>query len=351
MDSLQHILAVDVGLSSMRCCLYDGTGTLAKESGVSSLHAFATPRDGEATQDADELCELVFAAVDETLGRASERVVEIAGVALSTFWHSILGVASRGCPKPPVFTWADRRAVDAAGELRERLDEAAVHRRTGCVLHSSCLPAKLLWLSRSYPEAFENNERWIPPGEYVHLRLFREAGASTSMASGTDLFDQNREVWHGEVLRALPVEEEQLSHISDEPARGLLGNWARRWPALAKVPWFPAIGDGVCFNVGSGCTGRERLALTVGTSRAMRMLWRADYVEVPEGLWCYRCDPKRSVSGGRSRRVQTSWPGCARPSPPGARSDGGATRRDGTRRARAHVPAAPGRGARSKLGE
>jgi hypothetical protein len=44
------------------------------------------------------------------------------------------------------------------------------------------------------------------------------------MASGTDLFDQNREVWHGEVLRALPVEEEQLSHISDEPARGLLGN-------------------------------------------------------------------------------------------------------------------------------
>jgi gluconokinase len=76
------------------------------------------------------------------------------------------------------------------------------------------------------------------------------------MASGTDLFDQNREVWHGEVLRALPVEEEPLSHISDEPARGLWGNWARSWPALAKVPWFPAIGDGVCFNVGSGCTGR-----------------------------------------------------------------------------------------------
>ncbi len=259
MDSLQHILAVDVGLSSMRCCLYDGTGTLAKESGVSSLHAFATPRDGEATQDADELCELVFAAVDETLGRTSERVVEIVGVALSTFWHSILGVARRGCPKPPVFTWAGRRAADAAGELREQLDEAAVHRRTGCVLHSSCLPAKLLWLSRSYPEAFENNERWISPGEYLHLRLFREAGASTSMASGTDLFYQNREVWHGEVLRALPVEEEQLSHILDEPARGLLGNWARRWPALAKVPWFPAIGDGVCFNVGSGCTGRQIL--------------------------------------------------------------------------------------------
>jgi gluconokinase len=182
----------------MRCSLYDGTDKLAKESGVSFLHTFATPRDGEATQDADELCGLVFAAVDESLGRISERVVKIAGVALSTFWHSILGVARRGRPTSPVFTWADRRAVDAAGELRERLDEAAVHRRTWCVLHSGYLPAKLLWLSRSCTEAFENTERWISPGEYLHLGLFREAGASTSMASGTGLFDQNREVWHGE---------------------------------------------------------------------------------------------------------------------------------------------------------
>jgi gluconokinase len=138
----------------------------------------------------------------------------------------------------------------------------------------------------------------MSPGEYLHLRLFGDAWASTSMAAGTGLFDQNREVWDGEVLRALPVGDEQLSHISDEPARGLLGEWVRRWPSLAEVPWFPAVGDGVCSNVGSGCTGQERLALMVGTSGAMRMLWRADSVEVPEGLWCYRSDPKRFVSGG-----------------------------------------------------
>ena len=125
MDSSQHILAVDVGSSSVRCSLYDGTGTLAKGTGVSFLHAFATTRDGEATQDADELCELVFAAVDGTLGRISERVVDIAGVALSTFWHSILGVGRRGRPTTLVLTWENRRDADAAGELRERLDEAA----------------------------------------------------------------------------------------------------------------------------------------------------------------------------------------------------------------------------------
>jgi gluconokinase len=143
MDSSKHILAVDVGSSSVRCSLYDGAGTLAKGTGVSFPHEFATTRDGGATLDADELCGLIFAAIDETLGRSGERAGGIVGVALSTFWHSVLGVDRQGRPTTPVFTWADRRAADAAGELRERLDEAAVHRRTGCVLHSSYLPAKL----------------------------------------------------------------------------------------------------------------------------------------------------------------------------------------------------------------
>jgi gluconokinase len=297
-DSSRYILAVDVGSSSVRCSLYDETGVFIEGTGAGFPYAFATTREGGATLDANERCELVFEAVDETQARAGEWAGSILGVALSTFWHSVLGVDRQGRPTTPIFTWADHRAAEAAGELRERLDEAAVHRRTGCVLHSSYLPAKLLWLSRSWPGAFENTQRWISPGEYLHLRLFGEAWASTSMASGTGLFDQNRKVWDEELLHALPVGRDQLSPISDEPSRGLRGEWARRWPALAEAPWFPAIGDGVCSNAGSGCTKRDRLALMVGTSGAMRVLWKADSVEVPEGLWCYRSDPKRFVAGG-----------------------------------------------------
>ncbi len=118
------------------------------------------------------------------------------------------------------------------------------------------------------------------------------------MASATGLFDQNERHWEGKVIEALPVERSQLSPISDEPLRGLGEEWARRWPALSEVPWFPAAGDGACSNVGSGCTRNDRLALMVGTSGAMRVLWKADSVEIPDGPWCYRADEKRFVMGG-----------------------------------------------------
>ena len=63
------------------------------------------------------------------------------------------------------------------------------------------------------------------------------------------------------------------------------------------MPWFPAVGDGGCSNLGAGCTDGSRLALMIGTSGAMRVAWAADRVDVPDGLWCYRADRRRVVLG------------------------------------------------------
>jgi gluconokinase len=291
-----RILAVDVGSSSVRAELYDGSGT--REEGTETKLDYAleyTPEGGVAV-DADELLDLIVRAIDGTLQRAGE--ASISGVAASTFWHSVLGLDREGRPTTPVLYWADRRGAGAARELRGGLDEAAVHRRTGCVLHSSYWPAKLLWLSRERTGDFERTERWVSPADYFYERFFGRTHVGTSMASATGLFDQNLRRWDGEVIEALPVEQTQLSPISNEPLRGLQDEWARRWPALRDVPWFPAAGDGACSNVGSGCTRSDRLALMVGTSGAMRVLWKADSVEIPDGPWCYRADDKRFVMGG-----------------------------------------------------
>ena len=249
--------------------------------------------------DAEDLARLVFRAMDETLSKATGVEGGIRAVATSTFWHGMLGVDAHGRPTTPVFTWADRRAAVAARELKQTLDEKAVRRRTGAVLHSSYWPAKLLWLSRMDPDAFSRTKRFISPGEYLHLKIFGSCGVGISMASATGLFDQNHRGYDGGVLAALPIDEGRLSPISDEPLAGLGGGeWAARWPALREATWFPAVGDGACSNIGSGCATRDRLALMVGTSGAMRVLWEAGSVEIPRGLWCYRADAHRFVAGG-----------------------------------------------------
>ncbi|MFL6058442.1 MAG: gluconokinase [Rubrobacteraceae bacterium] len=291
-----RVLSVDLGSSAVRAEFYDCSGTLQEGTEARLDYELEYTPDGGVAVDADERLDLVIRAIDGALERVGD--ARVSGAAMSTFWHSVIGLDRDGRPTTPVLYWADRRAASAARELRERLDEAAIHRRTGCVLHSSYWPAKLLWLSRENPEDIARTERWVSPGDYFYERFFGDSHVGTSMASATGLFDQNLRRWDEALVEALPLEQTQLSPISDEPLVGLQDEWARRWPALRDIPWFPAAGDGACSNVGSGCTRNDRLALMVGTSGAMRVLWKADSVEIPDGPWCYRADEKRFVMGG-----------------------------------------------------
>jgi gluconokinase len=137
-------------------------------------------------------------------------------------------------------------------------------------------------------------------GEYLELKLFGETGVTYSVASWTGLLNRFRLIWDAQLLAGLPVKESQLSPLTDvnRPRRGLRKEFAGRWPALAQVPWFPAVGDGAAANVGSGCISSRQVALTMGTTSALRVVLGDAPDHLPAGLWCYRVDGKRSLLGG-----------------------------------------------------
>ena len=120
------------------------------------------------------------------------------------------------------------------------------------------------------------------------------------MISATGLWDQNRQDYDDESIAASGITRAQLPDPCsfDQPARGLLPEFRAMWPAFDQIPWFPALGDGACDNLGSGCITPDRFSLMVGTTGAMRVVIAADHVEIPKGLWCYRVDKKRFVVGG-----------------------------------------------------
>ena len=137
------------------------------------------------------------------------------------------------------------------------------------------------------------------------------------MASGTGLFDQATCEWDLELAAELGVED-KLPPIDDAPRSGLAGDWAERWPALADVPWFPAWGDGATSNLGAGCDTRERAALMIGTSGALRVCDRAEPPAPPPALWCYRADAERILLGGSlsDGGSVVAWLRRSRSSPP-----------------------------------
>jgi len=74
--------------------------------------------------------------------------------------------------------------------------------------------------------------------------------------------------------------------------------WRQRWPALAEIPWLPALGDGLCSNLGTAPAEADAIVFNIGTSAAVRALVPGPVRSVPAGLWEYRVDRSRSLLGG-----------------------------------------------------
>jgi len=292
------VLSLDIGTSGLRVFLFDVRGRPVDRLIAHSDRPLRTSPDGEATVDADERVRAACGVIDEVVRKAGRRANEIVAVTASTFWHSVLGVDARGRPTTRVLTWADTRARGAAQQLRREVDQRATHARTGCVLHASYLPAKLRWLREHEPEAYARTVRWMSLGEYLYQQITGERRAAHGMASATGLYDQRARRWDRELLAHLLVGEDSLSPISDEPLEGVRRSFARRWPALARAKWVPAIGDGACSNVGAGAVGRDTAALFLGTSGAIRVVYATDDPPVVAGGWCYHLDARRVVAGG-----------------------------------------------------
>jgi gluconokinase len=290
--------ALDIGTSSVRALLFD---TEARQVAGVEVHLPYQPkvaRDGTYETDAGRLLGLVSSAVDGLLHEAgARRRKRIRAIGVSTFWHGLLAADDSGRPLTPVYLWADTRSWRQSDELRGRLDPDAVHQRTGCLIHPTYWPAKLLWLKATQPLLWRHRPRWLSFWDLVHQRLFGQPETSVSMASGTGLLELAGCRWDAPLLSLLEVGEEQLPALG-EVGRGLQNQFAVRWPDLKDVPWVCAAGDGALANLGSNCVDPSQRALTVGTSGALRVLYRGLPERVPDGLWCYRLDRERVVVGG-----------------------------------------------------
>ncbi|MGO8674163.1 MAG: gluconokinase [Capsulimonadaceae bacterium] len=304
--TVYHAIGLDIGTSSVRAILFDRRGRIVP--GVDGPTVSQVPYDQHTTPDggvetdADKLVGTVVSCLRQMLHRRGAARRFIAGVGTSCFWHSLVGVNAGGAAVTPVLSWADTRSSAAVPELRRRLSAAEYHRRTGCELHSSFWPAKILWLHNTGGD--RNVARWMGFGEYLYLRLFgRGPTASISMASGTGLFNQSMADWDDQTLEALCIPRSMLPDLCDcdEPVQDVTTEFHGRIERLAAVPWFPAMGDGACSNIGSGAADSTRVGLNVGTSAALRVVAPAPAgtdLDIRPGLFCYRLNRDYALFGG-----------------------------------------------------
>jgi gluconokinase len=212
-------------------------------------------------------------------------------MACSTAMHSLIGVGSDGRPRTPVLTYADSRATAQALRLRRDCGPDLYH-RTGTPAHAMSPLAKLRWFRENQPDTCADVRRWLSLKEYLLSRLLGDSWVPLvdhSIASATGMFRLDGGGWDDEALEWAGVRRDALSTpvATRHVVSGIADDVARRLGLAGPVPVVMGAADGALANLGVGAVRPGAVAVTIGTSGAVRAVVDAPRTDARGRTFCY----------------------------------------------------------------
>lgn len=290
------VIGVDIGTSSTKAVLYDDEGRMLARHAVE--YPLYTPSPGAAEQDPEQIVAAVLVTLAAVV-RAVPAGGKVACVSFSAAMHSLIAVDAAGAPLTRCITWADARSAPWAQRLKNQ-GGAAIYQRTGTPIHPMSPLAKLCWLRDTQPALFASAALFISIKEYVFYRFFKRYVVDHSIASATGLMDITTLQWDREALAVAGVTPRQLATLvpTTQIVDGLDPDIARRVGLPASTPFVVGANDGALANLGVAAIEPGAVAVTIGTSGAIRTCVDRPLTEAHGRLFCYVLVPGTWVVGG-----------------------------------------------------
>ncbi|GAA3312484.1 hypothetical protein GCM10020331_000350 [Ectobacillus funiculus] len=192
--------------------------------------------------------------------------------------HSLICINEDGEPLSPALIWADGRSHHQAEQILETIG-GSVYSKTGTPIHPMTPFIKLLWMKETEYEPYHKAAYFMSIKEYVLQRWFNKRLIDYSMASATGLFNPSTLEWEQELLELSGVRKEQLSEIV--PPTRILTNIhpeiANEMGIDEAMPFVIGAADGQLANLGIGAILPGEVAVSVGTSGAIRQITKRGY--------------------------------------------------------------------------
>jgi gluconokinase len=294
----QAVIGIDIGTTSTKALAYALDGRAVARHAVETPLLRPVPEAAEHEPQA--VVEAVRACLKAVAGACAGAGVEVCGVSFSAAMHSVIALDAAGRPLTRSLTWADNRAAAVAARIAAADGGTALARRTGTPIHPMSPLAKLAWLREAMPEAAAAAARFVGIKEFVLHALCGQWLVDHSIASATGLLDAARLDWDDEALAVAGVKRAQLGPLV--PTRHLVHGLAT---AVASglglppgIPFVVGANDGVLSNLGLDAIRPGEMALTIGTSGALRTVVDRPLADARGRTFCYVLDEHRWVVGG-----------------------------------------------------
>jgi sugar (pentulose or hexulose) kinase len=265
--------AIDAGTTGARAIAFDLGGVLVAE--VRQPYPTRSPRPGWAEQDARDWAECAAAALRALVARARPAGT-IRAIGLTGQCPTMVVADARGRPLRAGMLYRDNRAVAEALEMRDRIGDEVMHRRTGHLPEAFHVGPKLLWIRRNEPGIYASTRLVLQPRDVVLHRLTGVIATDETHANATLLFNLRRRAWDQRLLGAFGVDPALFPAAL--PPSAIAGEIPQRIAAElgldAGVPVVVGAADSQCAAFGAGVTAPGPVSEMAGASSCLNSVVR-----------------------------------------------------------------------------
>lgn len=291
-----YMLGIDIGTTSTKGVLFSEKGEVIHQENIGyPLH---TPDISTAEQDPDEIYQTVLQIIATIMTSHAEK--KISFISFSSAMHSVIAMDENDLPLTPCITWADNRSEAWTHKIKNDWNGHEVYKRTGTPIHPMSPLTKITWIVNDQPEIARKAKKYIGIKEYIFKKLFDEYVVDYSIASAMGMMNLKSLNWDEEALEIAGVTPDQLSRLvpTTMTFKNCNEEIARQIKIDPQTPFVIGASDGVLSNLGVGAINEGEVAVTIGTSGAIRTIISHPNTDEMARTFCYALTENYWVIGG-----------------------------------------------------
>ncbi|PLT29572.1 gluconokinase [Peribacillus deserti] len=291
-----YMLGVDIGTTSTKAVLFSEKGEVIQQENIG--YPLYTPDISTAEQDPEEIFQAVLHAISNIMRQHSHK--KLSFISFSSAMHSVIAMDEFDQPLTPCITWADNRSEAWAHKIKDELNGHEIYTRTGTPIHPMSPLSKIAWITHELPEIAANAKKYIGIKEYIFKKFFDQYVVDYSLASSMGMMNLKNLDWDEEALQIAGVTREHLSELvpTTRLFTGCQADLAKQIGIDPQTPFVIGASDGVLSNLGVNAFRKGEIAVTIGTSGAIRTVIDKPQTDEKGRIFCYALTEDHWVIGG-----------------------------------------------------
>jgi len=272
LESMEVIIVIDIGTSSIKTAAIDLKGELIKF--FQTFYSTHQLESNYLEQDPKTWWIAAKSGIFRIINEINRSTLPYSIIGIACCGHSptLVFIDRKGNILRPAITWQDNRAIKEAKYIKSKLNNNFNESIMTSTLTPGSRIAKLLWLQNNEPDTMKKLYKLLEPKDYINFKLTGEY--NTSLLSGRGFMNVKTGMIYSKFLNLLEISESIIPKAV--PSHSIIGKTTASLESEIGLPkGIPVIAgemDSITSIIGTGVCKRNMHYDISGTSEIVGIL-------------------------------------------------------------------------------